>query len=354
MHVSLLAPVVALFLISISMSAVAAEPPTADDLLKSFEGSVEKLNRLQIEWKQALPRGEIQTTVFRDGPRWKNDRWFLQQGTSPFAEGSRREQTVISDEILKISLQYNSATDPPLLMPIITAIRDKVSSRTWLQIGQPAILFGRIPGDAGYPLWTIMRESGSLKLLETERIGDRDTYVLESQNKYGHHKLWLDPAAGSLPRRIEVRKRAGNLLNDEQLGTTTIPKPSAEADPKPLVQLQSRRPHKASWLRIDNIQIENLNGAFTITGFEQQGRITFVGEPEDENDGQPKPVNKMELRFRVDIDPRTFPDDAFKFAVAIPNGTMVFVADKSPLEFQGPARPEHEWIDGQVRERSQK
>jgi hypothetical protein len=342
-----------LAILGIASSVSAANPPTAEELLTAFEKSVEKLARVQIDWDQkGRDRGnDVQVTILRDGLRWKVDRWLLPKG-DPSGRGERlREQTLIGDEIVRVSLRYDATDDPPRLLGMM-AICERVAVRSWLGLGHPAILFGRMPGDAGVPLWTIMRESGSLELLpNTEIIDGFETYIVESRGKFGDHQLWLDPANGGLPRRIEVHKHPGNLLNDEQLGTTTVPNPPVQPDPKRRIQIPVRRPRSESWVRLDNIQIENQKGVFVITGFEEQHRVKFSDDQEPKGDDSQKPAFKTEHRFRVVVDLPAYPEDAFKFAVAIPNGMFVSVLDKYPLEYQGPVKIEHEWMDGKIRKR---
>ena len=335
---------------------VADERPTAEHLLAAFEKSVEKLSRVRIEWKFSGREGgnDAEMTIFRDGPRWKFDRFLIPKGNRP-GSSRKREQTLIGDEIVRVSLKYDPLDDMPRVMEMgMMAIREHVATRSWPQLLSASVLFGRINGDAGYPLWTVMREAGSLELLpQTEVVDGAETYVLKSVGKYGEHRVWLDAASGGLPRRIEIDKQSGNLLNDEQLGSTPFPK-ETPLDPNRRIQIPVRRPRSAASTRIDKIHIENKDGLFVITGFEEEGRTTFSdGKNPEPNDGTTPPP-KRGHKFRVDIDPKDFPEDAFRFAIAIPNGTPVSVLDNYPLEYQGPVKTEHEWVDGKIQNRLQK
>jgi hypothetical protein len=196
-------------------------------------------------------------------------------------------------------------------------------------------------GDAGLPLWSVMRGAASLELLpQTEIVAGVETYVLKSSGKYGEHQLWLDLASGGLPRRIEIHKQAGNLFNDEQLGTSPAPDTEARPDASRPLALPARREYSS---RIDKIQIEKREGAFVITGFEDEFSITYATGK----------VLERRSEFKagvVDINPE-FPENAFRFDVAIPNGTRVSVVENFPLEYQGRIDSNHEWVDGKIRER---
>lgn len=260
--------------------------------------------------------------------------------------GAPESRLSFGDELLSIPIRYD-ANDTPQLFPFVTVSRKRVGERTWLGLGSAGIIFGRTNGDAGFPLWTVVRESGSVELPpETELVNGVETLAIKCRGKFGDHQLWLDPSSGGLPRRIEVHKRTGNLLNDEQLGSTPASVPPTKDNGKGLPTLNGLRVRTESWVRIDNIQIENQKGTFVITGFDEQGFTRFAGK---EADGAGKPGPKIEHRFRVVVDPPEFPKDTFDFAVAIPNGTRVSVGDDRPLEYQGPAETTHEWVDGKIR-----
>lgn len=342
--------VVIVAILGVASNLCGGERPTAAELLTAFEKSVEKLAHVRIEWDVKGRRGpnDVEVVIFRDGPRWKTDRLLLPKGDPATRGGRVREQTLVGDELLKVSIRYDD-NDTPRLSPLVVAFRTRIAERTWLGLGSASIIFGRTNGDAGYPLWTVVRESGSVELLpQTEIVNGVETFVIKSRGKFGDHQLWLDPASGGLPRRIEVHKHPGELLNDEQLGTKTTPESPAQPDAKGRVPLRGLPPRNESWVRIDNIQIENQKGIFVITGFDEQGYTTYAGNKKVNS--PPKTGPKIEHRLRVVVDPPEFPKDAFDFAVTIPNGTRVSLGDDRPLEFQGVVDSKHEWVDGKIRE----
>jgi len=214
---------------------------------------------------------------------------------------------------------------------------DRIAQRTWLQLGRYSVLFGRLSGDAGIPIWTIMREAESIDLLPTTEVVDGvETFVLKSRGKYGQHQVWLDPASGGLPRRIEIQKIAGNLFNDEQLGTNSAPDVEQAAGRR--LRLPARREYSD---RIYKICVENKGRLFAITGFDDEFSITYA-------DGK-KQAGKKEYKVRaLDVDPNPIPENALEFDVEIPNGTRVVVYDNFPLEYSGRADINHEWVDGKI------
>jgi hypothetical protein len=224
---------------------------------------------------------------------------------------------------------------------MVVAWRDeRTAERTWQFLGRSSLIFGRMQGDAGRPIWTVMAEAGSLELLpQTEMVGGVPTHVLKSKGKYGEHQVWLDPASGGLPRRIEVYKHPGNLLNDEQLGTAPAPDADVRERSAPARREYSRR--------IDKIQIENKEGVFVVTGYEQEFSVTYA-------DGK-KRENRNEFKIEsLDIDPAMFPENAFRFDIEVPNGTRAALLENFPLEYQGRIESNHEWVDGKIQKREGK
>src|SRR5580765_4415160 len=92
------------------------ERPTANELLAEFEKSIGKLERVKIEWNVKSREGaafDQEFSVFRDGPHWKTDKLMIPTGDRP--NRKVREQTLIGDEILAVSLRYDPVNDKPRL-----------------------------------------------------------------------------------------------------------------------------------------------------------------------------------------------------------------------------------------------
>jgi hypothetical protein len=335
---------IALAILVSTSSASAVERPTAEELLTAFEKSVKKFDRVRIDWsvkgsETDPPEGRSgnggqEYTLFRHGRRWKLDILFrtitIEKGNR--SENHAREQTLIGDEVIHVTQFYSASRSQPST-PIVSCTRGEgIPGRSFPKPGQHSVLFGRLSGDGDNPLWSIMREAGSLELLpETEIVDGVETHVLKSVGRYGEHQLWLDPASGGLPRRIEVRKRPGHLLNSEQLGASPAPDFN-----KPIKTIRGLYREYSS--RIDKIQIENRDGVFVMTGFESEENSTL-------SNGKPR-VNKIETKFRViDIDPKELPENCFRADIEIPNGTRVWVTENDQK-----IATKFEWVDGKIRE----
>jgi hypothetical protein len=343
-------------IMSIATGAWAGDRPTAVELLTACQNSFEKLSRVRMECTETMaepkqpaagiPSEVRESTLLRDGVRWKVNE--IRHGTRQVAGKSLQfgfwSQTLIGDDIIEAQL-FNLPPQDPQQRPIVMAFRDDHSRRVWSKLSLARVLFGHMEGDSGFPLWTVMGEDTVLELLpEPEKIAGIETWVLKSRGKYGEHKVWFDPANGGLPRRIEIHKQLGNMFNDEQLGS----RPAENAAPtKP----QRGRPAPPSALedvftRTDNIQIEKKNGLFVITAFDFENRIKLV-KPQREIE------RRRELRVReIDVDLKSWPEDAFQFDIKIPNEHRVGICVNAPLEFGAAVADTYEdWVDGKLRKR---
>jgi hypothetical protein len=340
--------------LALSSGAFAGERPTAEELLAACQKSFEKLARVRIECTETDPKQADKgdpdetrdLTILRDASRWKLDE--IRRGkrliNGNLSEFGFWNQTLVADEIIEAALHRLPPQDPQE-RPHVIALRDNHPRRVWTRLYLPSVLFGYMPGDGGFPLWMVMGEDTKLELLpEPEKIAGIETWVLKSRGKYGEHKVWFDPASDGLPRRIEIRKQFGDLLNDEQLGS----RPPEESVPTKAKRGQPRPPSARQdvFTRIDNIQIDNKNGVFLITAFDYKHRFKYVKT-------QKEIESRRELRVRaIDVDPKSWPEDAFQFDIKIPNELSVGIFINAPLEFgSAVADTYEEWIDGKLQKR---
>jgi hypothetical protein len=248
-------------------------------------------------------------------------------------------QTLVGEDIIRASLPKGPPQDPQQ-RPSVIAYRDDHARRVWDMLSPAQVVFGHIEGDAGYPLWAVMGEASNLELLpDPEEIGGDETWVLKSRGKFGEHTVWFDPQKGGLPRRIEIRKQNGDLYNDEQLGSRPADSPPRRGKPGQPAPFEARQD---IFDRIDNIQVEEKDGVFVITGFDCAHRFTRVRTR--------KPVEtRSEFRIRaIEIDPK-LTEGALEFDIKIPNSTRVGVFLNAPLEFSsGSPDTYEEWNDGKL------
>ena len=92
-------------------------------------------------------------------------------------------------------------------------------------------------------------------------------------------------------------------------------------------------------MRIDDVRVEKKDGVFVITAWNEDGRITS-------GDGKNYGGSRMESSVTtLDFDSKSWPENAFRPSIDIPNKTRVFVRDGVP-------RTVYEWLDGKVQVRS--
>ena len=133
-----------------------------------------------------------------------------------------------------------------------------------------------------------------------------------------------------MPRRIEVRKQNGNLVDDEQLGSRPTPKL-----------------HVETAYKIDEIKIEKKNGVFVVTSFDCN--LGYLLES-----GEALYGRRRSFRLRaIEVDPKPFGEEAFRFSVKIPNGLNIGVREKAPLHLDKDSVPAiiYEWRDGRPQRR---
>lgn len=348
--------VLAMTILAAASTASGGERPTVGELLAACQKSFERLARVRIECTETMTEPKLagngvsewkrDLTILREASRWKVDE--IQRGKRQVdgqpAEFGFWHQTLVGDEVIQAQL-FNPPPQDVQQRPIVTAFRDAHTHRVWSILRLPRTIFGRLEGDGGLPLWTVMGEDTVLELFpEPEKIGHVETWILKSRGRYGEHKVWFDPANGGLPRRIEVRKQLGDLLNDEQLGSRAPGEPGPTNPERGQPQPPAAR--KDVFVQLDNIQIENKSGLFVMTAFDYRLRYQVIKT-------QKEIERREELRVRtIDVDPKPGSEDAFQFDIKIPNELRVGIFTNAPLEF-GSARADtyEEWIDGKLRKR---
>jgi hypothetical protein len=184
------------------------------------------------------------------------------------------------------------------------------------------VLNGCLTVDSGRSLSQLMREASPKMEPETVLVDGHATYVVTSKGPLGTHTMWLDPAAGFLPRRIRCEKRGSDLFAGQPVGE--IP---ARGD------AEHRRPNKPMAgcdYEIDHIKIEQIDEKPFIVGYHETTVYLYQGGDQFTS------RNEVSLS-QADLDP---PEDALKLTMEIPNGTSVHVYNYPQIDC--------EWKDGQV------
>lgn len=339
--------------------AFSGEQPTADELLTAYQRSVEHLARARIECVEKHPERQLgendrvtethERTITRDGSRWKVAQVsrMVRTVNGTKREGGVRQEMIVGEHLIEVgqmpdgTVRISAFLDPTVVKTVQigtqTVKRDPTRAH-WNALGGAEVLFGRFPGDDDQPLWDVMREAPTLTLSpDTEDIDSVPTYVLKSVGKFGEHTVWIDRAHGSLPRRIEIRKQLGNLLDGTQLGSRI-----GVADDPPPQPGQRRLPtqppdFRAFSARIDDIQIENKNGVFMMTAWKSEEKFTF-------GNGKTGGRRSEHSVGVVDFKPESSAREAFRPGIEIPDKTRVDVRD-------GLTGAEYEWVGGQIQVR---
>jgi hypothetical protein len=349
-------------------AALADERPTAEELLAGYQKSVEHLNRVGLECVEKKPErraGEnviVKETgtrvIYRDEARWMvaDIRRRTQSANGASHELGTRQELVVGDQVVSFNLietrdgmpvpidqglQIVAWLEPKMGRKIEGAeqgVANEPDQMIGRMLGGLQTLFGRFSGDAGQAIWDVMRDSALELLPETEVIGDIKTSVVRSEGKFGTHTLWLDPNCGGLPRRIEISRKLGNLYDDNQLGSR-IGQPQEPLRARGKGPPPNQKPDlRESWLRIDDVRIEKEDGVFVMTAWNEDWKLT-------RRDGKTMGERVDFSVSSVSFKPETWPENAFRPTMEVPNKTRVIARD-------GVRGTEYEWVDGKVRVRA--
>lgn len=203
---------------------------------------------------------------------------------------------------------------------------DRFATIPWpLHLEEGGFLFGYVSMDGAARLSKVMADSMARVTDPESRVGqDEDAVVAESRGPYGRHRVWFDPDAGFLPRRVEVEKAGSDIF-----GNTTV------------AALRMRAPLNTFWPdgaiervieNIENVEIEQFDSAFIPVAFVFTQTRCYAGAA--------SATQRTEFRVSdVDFDPTYAPSD-FKITVAIPDGT--------PVAMRGVPQILYEWRDGRI------
>ncbi len=183
-------------------------------------------------------------------------------------------------------------------------------------------LHGILSDDSGRYVVDIMRSDGRNEVSD-ELVDGVPVKRLTSTSTYGRYSVWLDPAAGDAPRRIELRKGADDLFNGVPLSSYRLNDPQ---DRHPNAAMREYR------FDVDKVLLTSVSGSdrFAMSNFEV--RITQLY-----NDGE-------SFVQRHDVSLATFryecTDADLRPTMAIPDKTRVHIQDAPMLQA--------EWVNDEV------
>jgi|GEM_PF-5758615 len=328
---------VATVMIAAATGVSADEPPMAADLLKEYFKSVDKMTCVRFSVEESVLPGKgdrrlidrTESRIMRDGRRWKLDvRENAPDATAKMVTQVWR-QTLIERDVLQAETVN---PDKGAGRPRMSAYRFDRPQQHWRFLGLSAIVFGHLPGDAGMPIWDIVRDASSREVLpQAVEIDGAETYVVKCRGRYGEHQLWLDPQRGGLPLRVEIQKRTGDLHDDEQLGSAATGQDISAAS--------------AVSIQIRNIRLSQREGVHYIVHFEYEFTATYPDET-----SLPALNRKQEYRNSLmDMFSKPMTDAIYRFDMQIPNGTRVDIFKNSSPGIRPVADGDFEvWTDGKL------
>ncbi|GEM_PF-6183314 len=143
--------------------------------------------------------------IYRDGPRISviSQDDALMKGGQRFSE---KRTCILDDKAIIIASEQQGGA-------FFDSNLAKWKQFAFAGFGGAIITEGSVVGDDDAKLFTILRESNLQMRNEMENIDGHQVYVLEGKGKRGKIRIWLDPNANFLPRRLEIFKTDEDLLN---------------------------------------------------------------------------------------------------------------------------------------------
>jgi len=199
----------------------------------------------------------------------------------------------------------------PEFIEVYTSQKDpwKLATTSVSTVGRA--LDGYIPGDQGKSILEILDEESSVLQLRSsmEEIDGHDTYVLESDTKYGHYNLWVDPNCGFNARRIVVRRNGDDLFRGKPVCSPRPPLPPNAKPAYPYI------PYKEVLYVLDSIVIKQYDDSFVHVS--AVGNTTYVYENDE------VVYHKQEYqRADIDLNP-DFEKIADAFTLLVPDGATL-------------------------------
>lgn len=295
---------------------VSAEPPTPSELLRTYEQSLQRIQRIRFEADVTSKWQDRDGIKGKSGSVWKvlrdNARWNLscqrtttitsQDGSISTEDSAYECLAPPTDGFADLRIQLDAPTGK---FNYLVANRkpNPQQADVWAE-DDFMLVFGHLQGNGRMMyLPAILRES-NLTTSEQALQGE-NVFVLRGKGRFGAYSLWLDPKHGSLPRRISVRKTLSDYAGDRQLSS-----------------FRGVREMKAD---VEVSRLEKFGDVHLMTEFAILYQTLF-------SDGSRQSQTTCRLS-KIDVSPNVSTSDAFKVSVDIPNGTPVQVNDAPGIEY---------------------
>jgi hypothetical protein len=312
------------FALCISMIATAEEKPDAKKLLKTYQQTVESLKQFGIEavernyertldpTKKGPQTHQFEVSFHSDGARWR-----IARTGGPVTDpkrGALEREILVGREVI---ISSRIPTDPNRQLWVLAWLDiDKGKIRAQHEWGVGMVLFGVCAWDNDLPIWKVMLDAPQLQLEgKPEVIDGAATYKVTSEGPLGIHSCWLDPKAGCLPRRIEIKKTKERGLPE--------PQPPSAIMLKRQPNLRNLPVRLKYTVRLEKIILDVAGKTPVMMGFEEVGTSEL-------SDGM---VSTRRTEFRVNkfhVNQNDWPENALAQQIPIPNGTPIQVLDALP------------------------
>ena len=332
--------VLGLFAMTAAMTTSAADStasglvPTLENILESYRAALSASDRIALDAQydvqirgtidaQAPVRESHRVVHRRDGDRYDvcmDSTFYDRSGTTLY---TRRIWTVVQNG-RELTFQGKSPED---ISGFVAAgrITDRSIDQAHVMNGPGQELDGYVEGD-GLRLPDVLASANEIHLAPAPvEINGHLTYAIEADTKYGHYALWIDPAAGFNPRRIELRQRGDSIRYGEPISKPPQPNLNSEFEVFP---------HEAidEYVTVIDVSlIERIDDVFVPTAATRRVETNY-------RDGRSAVFDTAYKRSAVDLHPDFASLQAFK--LNLPDG--VFVIDNMAAGVQ------FEWRNGGI------
>lgn len=218
----------------ISLQVVAAQHPTAFELLDKYTETQDKLQSFILKFEDktkssnSIEKGKENTTYKNGELRSDGDRvrhhsnlwgtWFRRADFLP--EDKANYNSLLWDG--KTKFQYNKlpeSTSSPHGIAFITKSRNDLGIRTIYSRTYPGkTLMGYFWG-SDERIDTILRKANKISVRnKTEKVGGSDCFVIDAVTRSGEYAVWIDPVHGYNIAKAEVWRKKGDLIYGDTMG----------------------------------------------------------------------------------------------------------------------------------------